>query len=196
MVGIFPHLSGDKSDCYNPCMYEYFLNIVLLIIAIIFLPLAIAGLSLAPWLPMRKRDLQRIDKIAQLKNNQIFYELGSGDGRVCFFIAKNNPNSQIIGIEVAWPLFLYSKLKLKFSNIKNLQLIHADAFKTDIGDADVVYFYGLTKTFNQKLLPKFKSELRKGCKVISYVFSADNWEVKKGTDRSSVKDHPINYYII
>ncbi|MBU2566928.1 hypothetical protein KKG46_05230 [Patescibacteria group bacterium] len=176
-------------------MHEYLLNFVLLIVAIIFLPLALAGLSLAPWLPMRKKDLERINKIADLKENQNFYELGSGDGRVCFYMAKNNPNSQIIGVEIAWPLYLYSIVKLKLLKTQNLKLIHGNVFKIPLNDADTIYFYGLTKTFNEKLLPKFKTELKDGSKIISYVFSADNWNVKKGTDRPSTKDLPINYYI-
>jgi hypothetical protein len=60
-----------------------------LIIVLIILPFAIAGISFAPWVPTRSKDIKRGLDLAKMKPNEIFFELGCGDGRVVFFANKN-----------------------------------------------------------------------------------------------------------
>jgi tRNA G46 methylase TrmB len=68
-------------------------DIIFFFIALSF---AYTGLSLAPWVPTKKTDLERINQIAQLKKGEKFLEIGCGDAKVCHFIAKNNPFVQVV----------------------------------------------------------------------------------------------------
>ena len=61
-------------------------------------------------------------------------------------------------------------------------------FKSDFSKVDVVYAYGLTKTINEKLLPKAKLELRPGARFISYAFKIHdaNVEIDEAVDSTNV----------
>ena len=154
-------------------MYLYWQIILLLII----FSLAWAGLSLAPWVPTWRKDLPRILKLANLQPGQTFYDLGCGDGKVVFYVSQNS-SGQVIGLEAAWPFYLWCKLKQLIFHHNNLSIRLKNLYKADLKDADVVYVFGTPKKINSKLEPKLKKELKPGSLVISYAFPISNWTAK------------------
>ncbi len=169
--------------------------IIGIILLIIFLPLLVAGLSGAPWVPVKKRDIERINKLANLKPGQKFIELGSGDGRVSHYIAENNPEVEIVGVEISWPVFLMSKVRTLFNPLNNYKLILGDAYKQNIKDADVIFFYFLPRTMESRLKKKLLQEMKPGAKAISYVFGFKRWPGKHIVDKSSAHPYPIHIYL-
>ncbi len=135
----------------------------------------IAWLSLAPWVPTSAKDLERVHKLANLKKGQKFYEIGCGNGRVCTYIAKKNPNSEVIGIEYALPFYLFSKFRQLLLGPRNLKIKFGNALKKDFSNADIIYVYALKDTLNGSLKKKLTKELKPGAKLISYVFSLTDW---------------------
>jgi len=171
------------------------INIVVFILIILVFPLAIASLSLAPWVPTRKKDLERIKKISSLKPSEIFFELGSGTGGLSFYLSKNCPNSNIIGIELAFPLYLFCKIKKLFYKNKNLKFKLKNIFKTDLSKADAVYFFCKGGNEINKLKEKFEENLKPGTKIISYAFSIPGWQPER-IDKPTKKDVSIYLYKI
>ncbi|MFN8671037.1 MAG: hypothetical protein U0457_03015 [Candidatus Sericytochromatia bacterium] len=112
-------------------------------------------------------SFDKILKEIKPKENSVFYDLGSGIGRICFFCSiKYNLYSK--GIELL-PTFVknanYIKNKFQISNIEFLQ---EDWLKYDLSDADIVYV--ATTCFDELLLKKltFKLEnLKEGTIIIS-----------------------------
>ena len=96
--------------------------ILLFIVIFILLLYIYSGETIAPWLPARKLDLDRINTLAKLKEGDVFYELGCGDGRVCQYIAQKNPNCLVVGVEIFLPVFLLAKFWQIFSFQKNLKI--------------------------------------------------------------------------
>lgn len=172
---------------YNYAMnYWYILLIIFLaIFFLIELPLILAAFSMAPWVPSRKSDLERINRLAALKEGETFYDLGCGDGRVCTHIAKNNRSVKVVGLELAYPLFLWAKLNQFRSGAANMEIRMKNVFKYDLSDADVVYYFGIPPTLNNQLKKKFERELRKGARVITYDIPMVGWEIWE-------KDHPAD----
>lgn len=152
------------------------------------------GLSIAPWVPCRKKDLERINRLADLKPGQVFCELGCGDGRVSRYIAKKNPESKVIGIELSIPVFIFTKIISIFNNPSNLKIKFGDAFKEDLSKVDVVYTFALVKSINGKLKNKFEKEMKKGAKVLSYVFSIKDWKGKQIVNKPDKKSLSIYIY--
>jgi len=167
-------------------------QIIFIFLVISILSLALSSLSLAPWVPTWKKDLPRIFKLADLKPNQIFYDLGCGNGKTVIYAAENY-NAQAIGLEMALPLYLVCKFRQLFHWRKNLDFKWKNLFKENLSQADVIYVFGLPKAIQGKLIQKFEQELKPGAKVISYVFPFTSW-VPKIIDRPQPNDIAIYLY--
>jgi len=151
--------------------------LIILILSFLFIGIIWGGFSIAPWVPCKKKDLQRINKLADLKAGQVFYDLGCGDGRVCKYMAKYNPDCKIIGIEIALPIYLLARL-IKIFSIYDYEVKRGNIFNQDLSRADVVYTYALSTTINKKLKQKFVKDLKNNCKIISYAFKMNDWKGK------------------
>ncbi|MFH1547042.1 MAG: class I SAM-dependent methyltransferase, partial [bacterium] len=141
--------------------------IVGIILIVIFVPMLIAGRSGAPWVPMKKRDIERVNNLANLKSGMKFIELGSGDGRLCHYIARGNPSVQVIGVELSWPVFLLSKVRMLVNPQNNLKIFLGNAHKSDISNKDVIFFYMLPRSMEKWLKMKLIKEMKPGSKAIS-----------------------------
>lgn len=147
--------------------------ILIFILYIIILTLAYAGLKGAPWIPTKAIDLDRVLKLAQIKPGQIAYDLGCGDGRLVLALAE--AGAQARGLELSI-LFLVIALMRKFFHEKRgfIHFSWRDFWRVNLRDADVVYAF-LTPKANAKLKNKFDVELKKGTKIITYVWPINGW---------------------
>lgn len=168
--------------------------IVNIIAFLIIVSVIYAWSSLAPWAPTPLKDLERINKIANLKPRQVFVELGAGNGRVCSYIAKKNPSAKVIGIELAFLFYLFTKIKVLLFGPRNLKIVFGDALKYDISKADILYVYVLTKGLNGVIKNKMIKEMPKKAKLISYVFPITEWSGTKKTHNESGKASNIYVY--
>lgn len=152
------------------------LLLILQLIGVIFLiTLTWGAISFAPWVPCKKKYLERINCLAKLREGDIFYDLGCGDGRVVFYLAARH-QIRAIGVEIGLPLFLFCKIRQLFQKNKNTIFKYKDLFKEDLSQADVVYIFGLPNAINGKLKVKFLKELKPGARVISCGFRIEGLE--------------------
>jgi len=165
---------------------------IYIIIAILLLSSIVwASVSFAPWIPVRKQDLKRIYTLANLRPGETFIELGSGTGRVLFYIAKKI-NLKAIGIELGFPLFVFSKIKARLKKI-DVKIKLKNFFNENLGSADVVYFFGMPNHITDKLKTKLDKELKPGTRVISYSFPVPGWKPML-IDKPSENDLSIYLY--
>jgi len=167
---------------------------LLLLILLVFGTAAYAGMKASPWVPVFKKDIERILKLAQVKDDDLVYDLGSGDGRVVAALA-NNSQAQIVGYEVSFIPYLWSKIKILFLGLsKRVEIRYADFLSRDLSQASVVFCF-LTPMAMKKLEPKFRKELKKGTRVISYSFSIPTWQAEV-VDKPDKKSIPIFKYVV
>lgn len=172
------------------------LFLVYLIMWVLGVTLVYAYLSLAPWVPTPKKELERINRLANLKRGDLFYEIGCGTAIVSSYIAKKNPEAEVVGIELAVPIFLLARFLNKFKKLKNLRIEFGNAFAKDYSNADVVYIYGLPKSVNGKLKAKLEKELKPGARFISYAFTVNDWKGSGGhKDKPNAGDVSLNVYV-
>jgi SAM-dependent methyltransferase len=153
-------------------LYLLFIFIILLLAT--FAYGAVRG---APWLPTRFVDVERFLNLCELKPEQKVYDLGSGDGRLVCAVAKNGGNA--VGYEVSLFPYLISKIRYLFCKNKAKTIIKfKDFWNADISDADVVYFFQIPRIYS-KLKNKLEKELKKGVKVVAYVWPVEGWEPVK-----------------
>ncbi len=136
------------------------------------LSILIPALSLAPWVPTRMLDIERLLKLIHLKAGDTFLEIGSGDGRVSLILAKHFPHSHIRGVEFAFPFyFLWYMRAYIYGKPTNLSLVFWNAFCEDFSKYDGIYVYGMPEQMQSKIVPKFLAEAKKWAKLYSYIFS-------------------------
>ncbi|MBU0598371.1 hypothetical protein KKF61_05300 [Patescibacteria group bacterium] len=168
---------------------------LLLLIFLIFGSAAYAGLKASPWLPVKGIDVERVIKLAGVKPDDVVYDLGSGDGRIIIGIANNSEATMIVGYEISFILYVWSKIRIWFLGLKHrIEIRGVDFLSRDLSQASVIFVF-LTPMAMKKLSTKFKKELRPGTRIISYSFSLPDWQPVE-IDRPNNKTIPIFKYVV
>src|SRR5688572_10126416 len=108
-------------------LLAYGLSILLFILISLWMLIpALYGLPLVPTKPER---IRKALKSANLRSNQILYDLGAGDGRV-LFIAASEFGTKAVGIEIGPVQWMFIWLRIKLSGVGNqIQVKWADFYK-------------------------------------------------------------------
>jgi len=123
----------------------------------------------APWVPLEPFVIQNIMDMSKVKEGDIFYDLGSGDGRVV--IAAALRGAKAYGVEIDPFRVLYSRICIfLFGLTGRAKIIQGDIFKIDLSNVDVVTTYLLQET-NDKLFSKLDKELKEGARIVSSAFN-------------------------
>ncbi len=137
------------------------------------LPLAELETYDVPWVPTRRQLISHIMRLASLSENDVFYDLGCGDGRVAIEAAKHG--ARAVCVEIRKDLLEKAKENAKKSNVYDrITFINDSFFNIDLQDATVVYMYLLTRV-NAALRPKLEKELKPGTRVITLDFEIPRW---------------------
>jgi predicted RNA methylase len=123
----------------------------------------------APWWRTNRKTARAICSLAKITRSDIVYDLGCGDGTLIVTAAKEY-GAKAVGIEIdplrAW----IARVRVWFNRLQNkIEVRREDFFLTDLSEATVVVVYLVPRTL-EKLLPKFKKELKKGTRIISYKY--------------------------
>ena len=120
----------------------------------------------APWWRTNKKTAKAICKIANIKAKDVVYDLGCGDGEVLLQAAVLGASG--VGMEIDPLRALVADLRIRKNNFQDkIKIEKKNFFKEDLSKASVIIVYLVPKTLD-KLLPKFKKELRKGTRIISF----------------------------
>jgi len=157
-------------------MYNIFL-IIGLIIALFILFLLVLWVwgnirSKVPFIGVPLETLKEIENTLSLKKDSIVYDLGCGDGRVLFYLHKNNPTAKYIGIECNLFPYILAIVRNYFYKKKNkddIKIIKGDFFDFDLSNSTHIFTY-LYPNIMDDLLPKFDKELKKGTILVSASF--------------------------
>jgi SAM-dependent methyltransferase len=148
------------------------MNTILFIFFLLLVVISMSGCFFwkVPWAPTRKKDYNRIAKLASLQSNMCFYDLGSGTGHLLFYLAKKY-NINCVGIEVSPLLYLYSKIRSLFC--KNVKIKYGNFFKHDLSEVDVAYIF-LRAHLYKRIESKIDTEFKKNAKIIVSVWPFEN----------------------
>lgn len=142
--------------------------------------------SLAPYVPSSDEMVKKMLELAELKRDEVLYDLGSGDGRVLILAARDF-GVKAVGVEMRDDLVKETQKKIHDLKLEDqVKIIQGNIMEADISGADVITFY-LTDSGNAKLKPKLEKELKNGCRVISNSFEIPGWQPVKVSDASWYK---------
>jgi len=155
--------------------------VTLVVVLSIFLPGAIG----APWVPTSKGVVRRMLIMADVKPDEVLYDLGSGDGRIVIAATKEF-GATSIGVEIDPFRYLISRIRIRILGLGGRARIEwKNFYNVDLGRADVVTLF-LVQGTNDKLKPKLEQELRPTSRVVSHVFKFSGWKLLEADEKAAV----------
>jgi len=131
-----------------------------------------------PFVPTPIEVVDRMLELAEVKEGDVVYDLGSGDGRIVIRAAKTY-GVKAVGIEMDSLLLEKARKDAKDAGVSHLVEFRAeDALKADISRATVVTLYMLP-WFNEAMKPSFKKFLKPGTRIVAHDFGIEGWKPDK-----------------
>ncbi len=149
---------------------------------------------LVPWVPSREEVIEELLEIIRPTRDDVFYDIGCGDGRVVVSVAKRF-GIRVKCVELREDLIKKAMERAKQQGVDSLiEFIQNDFFQVDLSDATIVYMYLLTSV-NAKLRPKLEEELKEGVIVISLDFPITNWRPVAELELKRVWQRTLYLYV-
>ena len=139
---------------------------------------------IAPFVTTPQEVVDRMLDLAQVSQEDLLYDLGSGDGRIVITAAKRY-GAKAVGFEIDPALVTRSRRNIKEAGVEHLaEIREEDVRNIDLSPASVVTMY-LYPGANLRLRAAITRQLRPGSRVISHDFSMGDWKpdrVERMTD--------------
>lgn len=133
------------------------------------------------YVPTPPEVVEAMLEMAQVRDGDVLYDLGSGDGRIPIAAVKR-AKVKATGIDIDPQRIAEANANAKAQGVEGkVTFKQADLFASDFSDASVVTLY-LLDSLNEKLRPKLLAELKPGTRIVSHAFRMGEWEPDKTQD--------------
>jgi SAM-dependent methyltransferase len=150
------------------------------------------------FVPTPQPVVDKMLEMAEVKKDDVLYDLGCGDGRIVVTAAKRY-GARATGIDIDPERIRESLENVRTNGVAGLVTIRqGDIFETDLSKASVVTLY-LLPELNVKLMPRLK-QLKPGTRIVSHDFDMRGAKPKKmisirgGDDEDA--DHTIYLWVV
>jgi SAM-dependent methyltransferase len=128
-----------------------------------------------PYDPTPHNVVAQMLPFAEVRNGDIVYDLGCGDGRIVIAAVKEK-GARGVCVDIDPQRIREARANAAAAGVLDrIRFLDQDLFETDIGEATLVVLF-LWPEVNLKLRPKLWRELRRGTRVMSYVHDMGDWE--------------------
>lgn len=130
-----------------------------------------------PYVPTHEWIVEEMLKMAEVTEDDVLYDLGSGDGRILITAAAEYGASGI-GVDLNPERIREANENAENANVTDkVKFIEGDLFEMDFSEATVLTLY-LLPSVNMKLRPKILN-LKPGTRVVSHNYNMGDWEPEK-----------------
>ncbi len=130
--------------------------------------------SLAPFKPTPMATVRRMLETANVQPGEMVFDIGSGDGRIVIMAAETF-GARAVGIEIDPTLVAQSRRAVAARGLEDqVRIIQANALDVDLSPADVVTLYLIPEGL-ELLRPHLERTLRRGTRVVTYVYEIPGW---------------------
>jgi SAM-dependent methyltransferase len=126
------------------------------------------------YVPTRQSVVDAMLKVANVKADDVVYDLGCGDGRIPVAAAKLGARAVCIDIDPRRIAEANENVK-KNAVADRVRVLNQDLFATDVSEASVVTLY-LLPSLNLKLRPTLWKTLKPGTRIVSHDFDMGDWK--------------------
>jgi SAM-dependent methyltransferase len=131
-----------------------------------------------PYVPTPWVIVDEMLKLADIRGEDLVYDLGSGDGRLVITAAKRF-GARGVGVELQTELVEMARIGAKHEGVTDrVKFVQGDLFQADIGSASVVMLYLLPR-YVTRLVPRLRAELRPGTRIVSHDYPLAPWPPDK-----------------
>lgn len=149
-------------------------RLFLLCFTLIALP-ALAQERFSPFVPSDQENVERMLKLAGLRDNDVVVDLGSGDGRIVLTAAQMNRKLRGFGVDIDEKLVAEANATAKTRGIADrVQFLHRNAYDADLREATVIAMW-LWPEFQRMLRPIIVANARPGTRVITNLWDLGDW---------------------
>jgi 2-polyprenyl-3-methyl-5-hydroxy-6-metoxy-1,4-benzoquinol methylase len=137
------------------------------------------------YVPTPPEVVDKMLRMAAVKEGDVLYDLGSGDGRIVITAAKQH-KVRGVGIDIDPQRIREAEENARAAGVTDLvRFSNEDLFQANISEATVVTLY-LLESLNEKLRPKLLRDLKPGTRIVSHAFRMGDWEPERSDNVNGV----------
>ena len=167
-------------------MHVFIMNSLLVSVCLVLVGIGCSGQSVRPvvynanqelkeirtpdilFVPTPQEVVEKMLELAEVKKDDLVYDLGCGDGRIVVTAAKKY-GCRGVGYDIDPDRVIESMENVKNNNVQKLVHIEQkDIFTLDLSEASVITLY-LLSSLNVKLIPQLE-KLKPGTRIVSHDF--------------------------
>jgi precorrin-6B methylase 2 len=129
----------------------------------------------SPFVPSDQENVERMLQLANLRDNDVVVDLGSGDGRIVLTAARMNRKLRGFGVDVDEKLVKAANEAAKARGVADrVRFFHRNAYDTDLREATVIAMW-LWPEFQRMLRPVILAQARPGTRIITNLWDLGEW---------------------
>jgi uncharacterized protein (TIGR03000 family) len=148
------------------------------------------------FVPTPQEVVDKMLELAEVKKDDVVYDLGCGDGIIVVTAAKKY-GCKAVGFDIDPQRVKESLENVKKNKVEDLVTIkEADIFKQDLKEANVITLY-LLRELNVKLIPQLE-KLKPGSRIVSHDFEMKGVKPKKVVMvkvKGDSRQHPVYLWV-
>lgn len=127
------------------------------------------------FVPTPHKVVDAMLELADVRDGDVLYDLGSGDGRIPIAAALRH-DVRAVGIEISPQRIRAARANARAAGVADrISFREEDLFESDFSEASVVTLF-LLQSLNEKLKPRLLNELEPGTRIVSLAFTmGDDW---------------------
>lgn len=127
------------------------------------------------FVPSEQDNVERMLKLAQLRDDDVVVDLGSGDGRIVLTAAKMNSKLRGWGVDIDPKLVEESNAAARVAGVADrVKFYHRNAFDADLSDATVIAMW-FWPEMQRMMRPIIMERARPGTRVVTNLWDMGNW---------------------
>ena len=181
-------------------MWRYRYSLLIVGLAVLAWPLAFYILTSyrIPDVPFVRTPPEVVDAmvdLAELKPNEVVYDLGCGDGRLVIAAMKRDETLRGVGIDIEPERITEATAAAEEAGVAaRIRFVRNDLFREDFRPADVILMYLMTSV-NERLIPQFE-RLKPGSRIVSHAFKIPGIRPTKVIDvKTTGLDYKVYLYV-
>lgn len=163
---------------------------------VLFLALAAGAIQaqerFSIFVPSEQENVDRMLKLAQLRDDDVVVDLGSGDGRIVLTAARLNSKLRGWGVDIDEKLVKESNAAAAAQGVADrVQFFHRNAFDVDLRDATVISMW-FWPEMQRLLRPVLLAQARPGTRIVTNIWDLGSWK----PDAVDANGSPVSLWIV